>query len=163
MAGTAPLPSSFDDDAEYYEESRLAKLGRRLKEEPLIPFGCALTVWALIGASKSIRARDSNTANKMFRRRIYAQGFTIAAMLVGSIYWKSDREKRKEWEKLHGEKVAKDKHERWLAELEAREEEDKAIRARRQRMMTKREADVADEKTVSVTEAVKELVDGSKK
>lgn len=44
---TAPPPSSFDDNADFYSESRGQKLLRRLKEEPLIPLGCALTTWAL--------------------------------------------------------------------------------------------------------------------
>jgi hypothetical protein len=47
---TAPPPSSFDDDVEFYQESRWGKLKRRLKEEPLIPLGCALTCWALYEA-----------------------------------------------------------------------------------------------------------------
>lgn len=47
---TAPPPSSFDDNAEFYEESRWQKFRRRLVEEPLIPLGCALTCWALLEA-----------------------------------------------------------------------------------------------------------------
>lgn len=47
---TAPPPSSFDDNNEFYEESRWQKLRRRLIEEPLIPLGCALTCWALYEA-----------------------------------------------------------------------------------------------------------------
>lgn len=47
---TAPPPSSFDNNDEFYEESRWVKLQRRVKEEPLIPLGCALTCWALIEA-----------------------------------------------------------------------------------------------------------------
>jgi len=162
MAGPrAPLPSSFDDNEDYYEESRLAKLGRRLKEEPLIPLGCILTVWALMGATKQIRMGDHNAANKMFRRRIYAQGFTIAAMFAGSIYWKSDRDKRKEWNQLNTEKTKKEKHERWLAELEARDEEEKALQARRERWV-KRQAEAKVDGGTSVTEAVRDLVDGKK-
>ena len=47
---TAPPPSSFDDNTEFYEESRWAKLKRKLFEEPLIPLGCGLTCWALYEA-----------------------------------------------------------------------------------------------------------------
>lgn len=47
---TAPPPSSFDGNSEFYEESRWAKLKRKLFEEPLIPLGCALTCWALYEA-----------------------------------------------------------------------------------------------------------------
>ena len=46
----APPPSSFDNDADFYEESRWQKLRRKIVEEPLIPLGCALTCWALYEA-----------------------------------------------------------------------------------------------------------------
>lgn len=133
MNSDAPLPSSFDGDAGFYEESRPQKLLRRMREEPLIPVGCALTCWALLWATKSIRAGDHHAANRMFRRRIYAQGFTIAAMAIGGIYWKEDREKRKHWDKLQGDVRRKEKHEAWLRELEARDEEQKAFRAKMER------------------------------
>lgn len=47
---TAPPPSSFDDNTDFYEESRWTKLKRKIIQEPLIPLGCALTVWALLEA-----------------------------------------------------------------------------------------------------------------
>jgi len=61
----------------------------------------------------------------MFRRRIYAQGFTILAMLAGSAYWETDRKRRKEFEGLTEEKKKKEKHDAWIRELEARDEENK--------------------------------------
>ncbi|KFY92727.1 hypothetical protein V500_04057 [Pseudogymnoascus sp. VKM F-4518 (FW-2643)] len=127
------LPSSFDGDTEFYEENRWQKLTRRLKEEPLVPLGCALTCWALYHASKSIRSGDQQRTNRMFRARIYAQGFTIVAMVAGSMYWKSDRQKRKEFDEVVAERKAKEKNELWIKELEARDEEDKEIRAEKER------------------------------
>ncbi|KFY11556.1 hypothetical protein V491_07158 [Pseudogymnoascus sp. VKM F-3775] len=127
------LPSSFDGDSEFYEENRWQKLTRRLKEEPLVPLGCALTCWALYHASKSIRAGDQQRTNRMFRARIYAQGFTIVAMVAGSMYWKSDRQKRKEFDDVVAERKAKEKNDLWIKELEARDEEEKEIRAEKER------------------------------
>jgi len=124
-----PLPSSFDGDSDFYEENPWQKLGRRLKEEPLIPLGCVLTCWALFGASRSIRAGDHNKTNRMFRARIYAQGFTLVAMVAGSAYWQTDRQKRKEFDKVVIERKAKEKNELWIKELEARDEEDKEMQA----------------------------------
>lgn len=66
----------------------------------------------------------------MFRRRIYAQAFTILAMAAGSMYWQEDRNKRKEFEKLQSEKAALEKRDAWLRELEARDEEEKARKAK---------------------------------
>ena len=92
---------------------------------------------ALYGAAKSVRAGDHERTNRMFRARIYAQGFTILAMVVGSIYWKSDRQKRKEFENLVTERNAQAKRDAWVRELEARDEEEKALRAKRERMMAR--------------------------
>lgn len=91
-----------------------------------------MTCWALIGASKAIRAGDHNRTNRMFRARIYAQGFTLVAMVAGSMYWQKDREKRKEFEAVVEEKKALAKNEAWIRELEARDREEKEIRAARE-------------------------------
>lgn len=135
-----PLPSSFEGNEEFYQESRSTKLLRRLREEPLVPLGIALTCWALFGATRSIRKGDHHEANRMFRRRIYAQGFTVLAMVAGSIYWSGDREKRKELQGIMSEAKRKEKHEKWLRELEARDEEDKMVRAQLARAREERQA-----------------------
>lgn len=67
----------------------------------------------------------------MFRARIYAQGFTLVAMIAGSMYWQTDRQKRKEFEGVLSEQKAKEKNEAWIRELEARDQEDKEIKALR--------------------------------
>lgn len=124
-----PLIKNVSD---FYEENRFQKLTRRLKEEPLIPFGMALTCWALFGASRSIRGGDHNKANRMFRARIYAQGFTLVAMVAGSMYWQTDRQKRKEFDAVIAENKAKEKNQLWIKELEARDQEDKELKAARE-------------------------------
>lgn len=125
---TAPPPSSFDDDPEFFEENRWKKFKRRLIEEPLIPLGCAATCWALFEAGRSIRSGDKNKTNRMFRRRIYAQGFTLIAVYVGSLYWDNDRKRRKEYTNLVKEKKDKERNEKWIRELEIREEEEEELR-----------------------------------
>jgi hypothetical protein len=143
------IETSLTYPREFYEENRWQKLTRRLKEEPLVPLGmppairpmycltfsigCALTCWALYHASKSIRSGDQQRTNRMFRARIYAQGFTIVAMVAGSMYWKSDRQKRKEFDEVVAERKAKEKNDLWIKELEARDEEEKEIRAEKER------------------------------
>jgi hypothetical protein len=87
---------------------------------------------ALFGASRSIRAGDHNRTNRMFRARIYAQGFTLVAMIAGSVYWQTDRQKRKEFDKIVEERKAREKNEAWIRELEARDEEEKDIRRMRE-------------------------------
>jgi len=180
----APLPSSFDQDEDFHTESRMQTLTRRLKQEPLVPLGCLLTVFALVGATRAMRRNDHHTANKMFRRRIYAQGFTILALVVGSSYWKGDREKRKEFEEVEREKRRVEKRERWLRELDIRGEEDKMLKEEMERRMerrrqrdepadllpkvvdevkdTSREGSEQEAKGGGVTDAVKGLLGGKK-
>jgi hypothetical protein len=125
-----PLIAYSTHHSEFYNEGRLSKLFRRLREDPLVPIGCGLTIAALYGASKAIRRGDHEYANKMFRRRIYAQGFTIAAMVVGSLYWQSDREKRKQYDKVVAERKAIEKREAWVRELEVRDKEEREYKER---------------------------------
>jgi len=132
---SAPLPSSFDGNYDFYEENRWQKFTRRLKEEPLIPLGCALTCWALLGATKSIRRGDHATTNRMFRARIYAQGFTLLCLVAGSYYYAEDRDKRKVFEGVKAEQRAKEKNEKWIRELEARDREDREERESRIRRL----------------------------
>ena len=127
---SSSLPSSFDDDTEFFEESRPQKLWRKIKQEPLIPLGCLATCYALYQASKSIRQGNPVQTNKMFRARIYAQGFTLVAIVAGSIFYKDERMKRKVYEKKVEEKKQTEKREKWLRELEARDKEDREWRQR---------------------------------
>lgn len=82
-----------------------------------------------------MRSGDKHKTNRMFRRRIYAQGFTILAMFAGSIYWESDRSKRKQYDGLVDEKKKKEKHDAWIRELEARDEEEKELRKLRDKVV----------------------------
>ncbi|KAI9888012.1 MAG: Respiratory supercomplex factor 1, mitochondrial [Watsoniomyces obsoletus] len=132
MADSRPPPSSFEQDPEFLNESIFQFLGRRIREEPLIPIGCAFTCWALVEAAKSVRSGDRNRTNRMFRRRIYAQGFTVVAMLVGSLYWSQDREKRAKYDKKLKEQIALEKREAWIKELEYRDQEEQEMQRRRQ-------------------------------
>lgn len=116
--------------SDFYNEDRPSKIFRRLREEPLIPLGCGLTVWAIVGATRSMRQGNHKATNMYFRRRLYAQAFTIAVLVAGNVYWQKDRAKRKEYEKLVEERKRMDRRERWLKELEMRDEEEKAWKER---------------------------------
>lgn len=122
------VPSSFDDDPEFFEEGRAKKIWRKLKEEPLIPVGCLATCYALYQATKSIREGDHHQTNRMFRARIYAQGFTLVALLAGSLFYQDERMRRKKFEKAVEDQKALEKRDRWIRELEARDAEDRAWR-----------------------------------
>lgn len=95
----------------------------------LSPLGIGLTVLAFVNAYRALRRGDSKQANRMFRARVAAQGFTVVAMVAGSMYYSKDRAKTKELRKIQEETDAEEKRQKWIRELEARDEEDKAMRA----------------------------------
>ncbi|KAG5437206.1 hypothetical protein PCK2_001014, partial [Pneumocystis canis] len=69
------------------------RLKKKLQKEPLVPivklFLCVIaTCLALGGAVIAIQRRNKALVNKMFRYRVYAQGFTLTAAFLGSIYYK---------------------------------------------------------------------------
>jgi hypothetical protein len=68
--------------------------------------------------------------NRMFRARIYAQFFTLVAVVAGGMYYKTERERRKEFEKIVEERKNQEKRDAWLRELEIRDQEDKNWRER---------------------------------
>lgn len=105
-----------------------------------------------------MRKGDHKTTNLYFRRRLYAQAFTIAVLVAGNMYWQKDRVKRKDYEKRVADKERAEKRERWLQELERRDEEDKAWKERVARK-AKGAAEDAKGVTELVAEKTKELRD----
>ena len=75
-----------------------------------------------------MRKGASSKANQFFRYRLYAQSFTLVAMLGGSYYYNADRLKRKEFTDLIAKRKEQEKREAWIRELEARDLEDKEWR-----------------------------------
>lgn len=95
----------------------------------------------------------------MFRWRLYGQSFTLAAMVVGSLYYNRDRMLRREWFLRQQEVKAKEKHDAWIRELEFREKEDQERRAKMWKVKEaqKREAEgKGSQGVVNAVEALKE-------
>ncbi|KAF9888761.1 Respiratory supercomplex factor 1, mitochondrial [Aspergillus nanangensis] len=135
-----PLPSSMDGNPQFQEETGFQKFRRRLKEEPLIPLGCAATCYALYRAYRSMKSGDSVEMNKMFRARIYAQAFTLVAIVAGGMYFKTERKQRREFEQAVEERKSQEKRDTWLRELEIRDQEDRGWRERHAAMEAAAEA-----------------------
>lgn len=138
---SSAVPSSFDSSPEFFEESRTQKLWRKIRQEPLIPVGCAATCYALYMATRSIRAGDHHQTNRMFRARIYAQGFTLLALVAGSIFYKDERVRRKQFDTAVEERKNAEKRDKWIRELEARDQEDKEWREKIESANVNRAAD----------------------
>lgn len=120
------------------------------------PPGIGLTVVAFVNAYRALRRGDSKQANRMFRARVAAQGFTVVAMVAGSMYYSKDREKSKELRKLKEERDAEEKRIKWIRELEVRDNEDKAIKASLQQRKQNYMADRAEEEAAAAAAAAGE-------
>ncbi|KAJ5949161.1 hypothetical protein N7454_000745 [Penicillium verhagenii] len=176
MSPREPLPSSMDSSEsslQFQEESGAQKFTRRLKEEPLVPLGCAATCYALYRAYRSMKAGDSAEMNRMFRARIFAQAFTLVALVAGGMYFKTERQQRREFEKAVEERKSQEKRDAWLRELEIRDKEDREWRERHAAIeaaakeagqrpsepdAARASIEPADEKKIGVLDAVKVLL-----
>lgn len=112
----------------FFKERPLQKVLRKLREEPLVPLGAALTCLAFYRAWRGIRTGNQVQVQRAFRARVAAQAFTVVAMVAGGLYYSEDRRKSKEARALAKQRDEEDKKARWLRELEARDVEDKEIR-----------------------------------
>lgn len=116
----------------------------------------------------------------MFRARIYAQAFTLVSLVVGGMYFKTERQQRREFEKAMEEKKSQEKRDAWLRELEIRDKEDREWRERHAAIeAAAKEAgkrpqgqgqgldavrtviESADQKRIGVLDAVRVLVSGN--
>ncbi len=67
-------------------ETGFEKLKRRMREEPFVPLGCAVTAIVLGGGLRSfVRAADARTQQRFMRARVVAQGGTVIAIAIGSL------------------------------------------------------------------------------
>lgn len=93
-----------------------------------------------------MRRGDHAQVQRMFRARIGAQAFTVCAIVAGGAYYGQDREKRKELIKLEAQQRAEERHQKWLHELDVRDEEEKQLKEhlkrRKERVKSKRVDDL---------------------
>ena len=134
---------------EFYNESALQRITRKLKREPLIPLGCVLTVAALANAYRAMRRGDHNQVQRMFRARILAQGFTLVAVVAGGMYLGRERRQERDVWKVDQARKDEEKRQKWIRELEARDDEDRAVQA----VMERRKKAAADRQAAAATTA----------
>lgn len=125
----------------------MQKAVRRVRKEPLVPIGMILTVGAFLQAYRAMKKGDHHRVQKMFRARVAFQGLTVLAMVGGGMYYQADRHREREFWKRQRAEEAEEKKQRWIRELEVRDEEEKALQAsldkRRKRAEERRAAQSA--------------------
>uniref|UniRef100_A0A8C7XP10 HIG1 hypoxia inducible domain family, member 2A n=1 Tax=Oryzias sinensis TaxID=183150 RepID=A0A8C7XP10_9TELE len=76
IEGFFPSPKSKD---ETFKE----KFIRKTKENPFVPIGCLGTAGALMYGLRAFHQGKTRQSQLLMRGRIFAQGFTVVAIIVG--------------------------------------------------------------------------------
>ncbi|XP_063045930.1 HIG1 domain family member 2A, mitochondrial [Engraulis encrasicolus] len=76
IEGFTPLPRQE-------QEGFKDKFIRKTKENPFVPLGCLGTAGALIYGLRAFKMGKTRHSQLSMRARIFAQGFTVVAIIVG--------------------------------------------------------------------------------
>ncbi|XP_005795452.1 HIG1 domain family member 2A, mitochondrial [Xiphophorus maculatus] len=79
----APVIEGFTPVTLAKNESFKEKFLRKTKENPFVPIGCAATAGALLYGLRAFHQGKTRQSQLMMRGRIFAQGFTVVAIIVG--------------------------------------------------------------------------------
>ncbi|PWA23728.1 HIG1 domain family member 2A, mitochondrial [Gambusia affinis] len=79
----APVIEGFTPITLSKNESFKEKFLRKTKENPFVPIGCAATAGALLYGLRAFHQGKTRQSQLMMRGRIFAQGFTVVAIIVG--------------------------------------------------------------------------------
>ncbi|KAK8738238.1 hypothetical protein OTU49_004120 [Cherax quadricarinatus] len=74
-----------DIGSEHPQELSGDKFKRKFQENPFVPVGCGLTTAALCYGLWSFSSGQRKTSQNMMRFRVFAQGFTVIAMMLGIV------------------------------------------------------------------------------
>ncbi|KAL4648777.1 HIG1 domain family member 2A, mitochondrial [Arapaima gigas] len=78
-----PVIEGFRPLARTREEGFGDKFVRKTKENPFVPLGCLATAGALTYGLISFKQGKTRQSQLLMRARIFAQGFTVVAIVVG--------------------------------------------------------------------------------
>lgn len=78
-----PVIDGFTPLSRPREEGFKDKFIRKTKENPFVPIGCLGTAGALIYGLRAFKQGKTRQSQLLMRTRIFAQGFTVVAIIVG--------------------------------------------------------------------------------
>lgn len=85
-------------DFSWMEDERYGgkkSLWTRVKEDPLVPFGCAVTTAVLLGGLVTFHRGQSKLGNLFMQARVVAQTGTVVALAGGAMLAASGKEEQK--------------------------------------------------------------------
>ncbi|KAL6475984.1 hypothetical protein MHYP_G00144830 [Metynnis hypsauchen] len=78
-----PAIEGFTPLSRAREERFQDKFIRKTKENPFVPIGCLGTAGALMYGLRAFKQGKTRQSQMLMRTRIFAQGFTVVAIIVG--------------------------------------------------------------------------------
>lgn len=78
-----PIIEGFNPLPKIRDETFKEKFIRKTKENPFVPIGCLGTAGALIYGLRAFHQGKTRQSQLLMRGRIFAQGFTVVAIIVG--------------------------------------------------------------------------------
>ncbi|KAJ0003006.1 hypothetical protein NQD34_008155 [Periophthalmus magnuspinnatus] len=78
-----PIIEGFTPPPRIKEETFQEKFIRKTKENPFVPIGCLGTAGALLYGLRAFSLGKTRQSQLLMRGRIFAQGFTVVAIVVG--------------------------------------------------------------------------------
>ncbi|KAI0210462.1 HIG1 domain family member 2A, mitochondrial [Lamellibrachia satsuma] len=88
--GYLEMPSNLNLGDDFFErptgESFADKAMRKSKENPFVPLGLGATLMALSAGLWTLKTGNRAHGQKMMRYRVFAQSFTLFALIAGMAY-----------------------------------------------------------------------------
>ncbi|KAM7389550.1 hypothetical protein PAMP_023520 [Pampus punctatissimus] len=78
-----PIIEGFNTSPKVKDETFKEKFSRKTKENPFVPIGCLGTAGALLYGLRAFHQGKTRRSQLMMRGRIFAQGFTVVAIIFG--------------------------------------------------------------------------------
>ena len=75
----------FSDELDENKAKTLHKIGQLAKRNPFVPIGVLVTVGVLGRGLFAMKSKDQGKSQRMMRYRVAAQGFTVIALVIGTV------------------------------------------------------------------------------
>ncbi|XP_049589516.1 HIG1 domain family member 2A, mitochondrial [Syngnathus scovelli] len=80
-----PIIEGFNPLPRVKDETFKEKFLRKTKDNPFVPIGCLATAGALMYGLRAFHQGKTRRSQLLMRGRIFAQGFTVVAIVVGVV------------------------------------------------------------------------------
>ncbi|XP_020646794.1 HIG1 domain family member 2A, mitochondrial [Pogona vitticeps] len=81
-----PVIEGFTPTSMHRTETFSEKFPRKFKENPFVPIGCLVTLGVLTYGFICFKRGDTRRSQLMMRARVVAQGLTLTAIVMGSLF-----------------------------------------------------------------------------